>query len=145
MTIYLAAPFEHLLTMRTLRESLVADGVAVNSRWLSETPEENMAVLSSSPTAKELGRVYALRDLEDIDAADVVVVYNPVAFKNAGTGGRHVELGYAIGRHKTVILYNGYPSNVFHYLVLYADTYPALVEMLTKIAHVMDYNTAKTV
>lgn len=132
MTVYLAAPFEHLETMKALRWCLEQEGFTVNASWLSETKAENDAVLASKPSVSA-GTDYALRDLEDIDAADVIVVYNPVAFYKHGTGGRHVELGYALGKNKLIILYGGKPSNVFHHLVPVADTLKDLTAMLHRM------------
>jgi hypothetical protein len=45
----------------------------------------------------------------------VFILYNPSKYHNSGTGGRHVELGYAICRVMR-IFYIGEKENIFHFL-----------------------------
>jgi nucleoside 2-deoxyribosyltransferase len=107
MRIYLAAPFEKQSAMRGLAADLRAEGFQVEARWLAEGTE--------SPTAEMMAQ-HAQHDLDDIKDADVVVVYNPTDYYHYGTGGRHVEFGYALGTGKPIVLFGGRPSNVFHTL-----------------------------
>ncbi len=81
-------------------------GHVVTSRWLKAGHEMG---------AKE-DRVFALEDLDDVATASVLLAINPPGWEEKGTGGRHVELGYALARGKRVILM-GKRSNVFHALV----------------------------
>lgn len=60
-------------------------------------------------------RLVARQDLADVDAADTLLAFNPVGWENVGTGGRHVEFGYAVARGKQIVLY-GVRSNIFHHL-----------------------------
>jgi nucleoside 2-deoxyribosyltransferase len=57
----------------------------------------------------------AINDLSDIDDADLVVVFSPKNALKVGTGGRHVEFGYAYGIGKPIVLV-GKHGNAFHYL-----------------------------
>ena len=107
MKIYIAAPYpirEHAVSVMGLLESY---GHSVTSRWL-KAPDE-------------LNDSYAREDLADVEAADMLLALNPPEFENAGTGGRHVELGFALypiimlGQLKRVALI-GNPSNIFHML-----------------------------
>jgi nucleoside 2-deoxyribosyltransferase len=101
MKVYIAAPFPIRDEAVTLMHQLEALGFEVTSRWL-KAPDE-------------LADEHARKDLEDVSEADVLLALNPEAFENAGTGGRHVELGYAIARRKRIVLL-GKRSNIFHYL-----------------------------
>lgn len=101
MRIYIAAPYptrEHAITVMRRLEHL---GHEVTSRWL-KAPDE-------------LADDHARKDLDDVAAADVLVALNDVDWENAGTGGRHVEFGYALAMGKMIVLV-GRRSNIFHYL-----------------------------
>ena len=106
MKIYLASPFEKQPFMRVVRGHLQERGYEVTADWLDEKTETGQDA------------ALAQRDIAAIQAADVVVVYNPQEFRYSGTGGRHVELGIALMLDKVVVLL-GERSNVFHHLVLH--------------------------
>lgn len=98
--VYIAAPAPLIDHARALRNVLVAAGDQVTARWL-DVPFED------TPAAARM-------DLDDIDAADLLIALNPEPWRQKGTGGRHVELGYALARGKQVLLV-GARTNVFHY------------------------------
>lgn len=131
MKIYLAAPFEKQLLMKAVAIGLRGKGFTVTSRWLEEDTD--------TPGSSD----HAVRDIEDIHDADIVAVYNPIDFYRAGTGGRHVEFGYAIALGKAVILV-GRPSNVFHRLDLIAQvgTIDELFEHLDGVRRLVVENVA---
>ena len=104
VTIYLAAPFELISVMGVLAADLTRAGFTIRASWLLADPDD-----------LDLYAADALRDLTDIDAADIVVVANPPEYYRSGSGGRHVEMGYALALGKPVVLW-GHPSNVFHLL-----------------------------
>lgn len=106
MTFYLAGKFRWRLVIRQIATKLKAHGHTINGRWLTGHDGPMM-----SP---EVQALYAAEDFEDIDTAEVVVVFQfPVDEPEPSTG-RHVELGYALGTGKPVILV-GLPTSVFHY------------------------------
>ncbi len=99
--VYIAAPYPvRDLAIRMMRR-LELQRMYVTSRWLKQEDEINEA--------------HALMDLADVACADVIVVLNPEGWCNFGTGGRHVELGYAIALKKPILLV-GERSNIFHHL-----------------------------
>ena len=100
MKVYIAAPYVRRQAAQWLRGTLETAGVEVTSRWLSELNNNDHAG--------------AQMDLDDVDAADAIILYNPPNFHREG-GGRHVEFGYAIAQGKRLILV-GTPSVIFHYL-----------------------------
>ena len=101
MHVYIAAPNELLEDARLVRTKLKHAGIVVTSRWLNGL--------------ESLSDRCATMDLADVDAADVLLLLNPLNWERSGTGGRHVELGYALARQKKILIV-GVRSNVFHYL-----------------------------
>ena len=101
MKIYIAAPYPIRNEAIGVMLQLQALGHTVTSRWL-KAPDE-------------LADEHARKDLADIDEADCLLALNPEDWENAGTGGRHIEFGYAIATGKLLVLL-GRRSNIFHYL-----------------------------
>lgn len=100
--VYIAAPFP----LRDYAVAMMHDlerrfGFEVTSRWL-KAPDE-------------LADEHARKDLADIAAADVLLAINPSDWIDKGTGGRHVELGYALALGIPIVLL-GSRSNIFHHL-----------------------------
>jgi hypothetical protein len=54
-------------------------------------------------------------DLQDIEAADTLVLFSEDPLIGTPRGGRHFETGYAFGRGKRVVIVGG-EENIFHYL-----------------------------
>lgn len=101
--VYLSASFLRQAEMRDVREKLALHGIRVVSSWLDEQnqrPEE----------------VCAARDLEDIENADELLSFTELSDAGYMTGGRHVELGYALGRGVSRFAIIGPRENVFHHL-----------------------------
>jgi hypothetical protein len=118
--VYIAAPYPCIEDANDLASRFVDDGIVVTSRWLRGDGD-------LSPT-------WARRDLGDVAAADVLVALNPPEWHERGTGGRHVELGFALAMWKPIVLV-GEISNIFHRLpevrhALDADAAVALVRGL---------------
>ena len=111
LKVYLASRHEDRDDIIRVRRQLVKNGIFVTSRWLLEG-----GILKTPIVENEReGSLHVLQnDLEDIEAADVVVVFSPrKAFCNS-TGGRHVEFGYSLKAGKILILV-GWRENVFHW------------------------------
>ena len=107
INVYLAGRYESMDVMREVRE--VWGGgkrrAVVTSRWIDG---------KHSDATRALSAVAATEDLEDIDAAEVLVIWSPREHFRTGRGGRHVEVGYALARGKRIILV-GERENVFHH------------------------------
>jgi nucleoside 2-deoxyribosyltransferase len=106
--VYLAAQFARRDELRGYRDALAVSGVVVTSRWLDSHEDDGHCMPAY------LARC-AVEDLEDIDRADMVVCFTESPETSAKRGGRHVELGYALARGKTVIV-AGPRENVFCHL-----------------------------
>lgn len=126
MKVYLTAMWDRQSNMRDVREKLQADGIVVTSRWLDEKPSGPM---ESHPV--EVVAAGAQMDLDDIDGADAVIVFSEDRLIGYTTGGRHVELGYAIAKGKPIIVV-GPRENVFFYLpqIRFADSVAEAVEII---------------
>jgi len=101
MRIYIAAPYPIRHQAVEVMNWLEATGHTVTSRWLRGEVEGN---------TDENAR----KDFDDIASSDALLLINPQDWANVGTGGRHVELGYALAIGITVILL-GVRTNVFHH------------------------------
>ena len=105
--VYLAGPYEFRDELKRARDlyHVKKNLFEVTSRWLDQeeyrhTPE-NLAAC-------------AKKDYEDIEESKVLVVFNPIGWVNRGSGGRHVEVGYAIGKGIPVVNY-GYTKTAMYY------------------------------
>jgi nucleoside 2-deoxyribosyltransferase len=101
MTVYIAAPYPEREAAIGIMMMLEAAGIEVTSTWLRGLDEMN--------------EEYARRDLTDVARADALVAWNPPGWWEKGTGGRHVEFGYALALGMPIILI-GERSNIFHFL-----------------------------
>lgn len=111
--VYLAAWTRRAAEMRLYASSLFRPrGLEVVSRWHNE---ENFANNAEVAAGEREARRQAMRDLGDIDASTALLM-----FTEGGKGGRHVELGYALGlrrRGQAIdIAVCGDRENVFHAL-----------------------------
>lgn len=115
--VYIAAPFQLKTEARVLRTFLQRHGITVTARWLD----------GSLTTERE----NALTCLQDVRAAQALVLLNPEVWEDRGTGGRHTELGYALALGYPVFLH-GQPSNAFHHLPQVRNTgyYWQLIQLL---------------
>lgn len=82
-------------------QRLEAAGHVITSRWL-KAPDE-------------MSDAFAREDLADVARADLLLAYHPGGWHDKGTGGRHVEFGYALALGKQVVLL-GKRTNIFHHL-----------------------------
>lgn len=102
MKIYLAAPFGDRPKMEVMADTLKSHGYEITARWVYGG-EDGL-------TREDIAKL----DIDDVDAADVVVSFTfPRGTPSTG-GGRHVEFGYALAKGKRLIVI-GHRENVFHH------------------------------
>jgi nucleoside 2-deoxyribosyltransferase len=101
MRVYIAAPYPTRNDAITLMHAIEKLGHSVTSRWLTQIDDDG-------PDA-------AMMDIMDIERCDVLLLWNPIAWHNAGTGGRHFEMGYAAAIGKRLVVLGARSSN-FHHL-----------------------------
>ena len=108
ITVYIASDYRHKKAMETLAAHLRENRIGVTSRWL-RMPKEDFEVLPDNVKAARIEM-----DLKDIRTAAVFVAVSPSEFRSSGTGGRHVELGYALQLRKPIVLV-GERTNIIHW------------------------------
>lgn len=114
MKIYLAARYSRHPEMRAYRDDLEDLGHTVTSRWINGHHQMAEATMFTAGAPEEVNR-FALEDLEDLRAADLVINFTEVPRSGNNRGGRHVEFGmaHALGLGLIIV---GHRENVFHYL-----------------------------
>ena len=120
MKLYLAARFSRQLELRKYADELRSNGIIVTSRWLGQHDESTYEELTPEGCQK-----CGEHDVEDVLAADGIVSFTePNGIPNTSRGGRHVELGIAIGAGKKLYAI-GPRENVFHWLpsILWYETF----------------------
>jgi nucleoside 2-deoxyribosyltransferase len=106
--VYIAADSHQQGNVKLLRDALLHYDVVVTSRWIDADLE------AFHPTAEEVLTRAAEENFLDIRAARYLIAYNPLISHKTGTGGRHVEVGYALGQGKHVLYIGEKLENVFH-------------------------------
>ena len=105
--VYLAARYSRRLEVISYREELEEWGYAVQARWLSgdHQLEDNGAPVGET----------ANQSLEDVNVADIVILFTEPPRSKRNRGGRHVAFGMALANNARVIVV-GYRENIFHWL-----------------------------
>lgn len=89
MKIYLASRWKQRLALHPIREEITRLGHVVTSGWLDE--------INDPPEWA------ALRDLHDVDRADLLILWHELALPIQSLyGGMFVEVGFALGKHKDI-------------------------------------------
>ncbi len=126
MKIYLAARYSRRLELCEYRKALVAQGHTVTSRWLNGTHQisdrgtplgddgENL-VEGGGAEAAALRAKFAEDDLRDVNDANLLIAFTEPPRSAPNRGGRHVELGIALGNCIPVIVV-GHRENIFCWL-----------------------------
>lgn len=122
MKIYLAAPYSARDHIRDLRDSISLLNIKVTSGWLNGGSEINETTIGASwASSDERVKKGTSGDFADIDAADGVLMFTGNFIRKVWpsinedtlhTGGRHVEVGYALAHKKPVVILGEF-ENVF--------------------------------
>jgi hypothetical protein len=127
--IYLAARYTRRLELCGYRTDLEARGHRVPARWLlgaHQIDDKGLMLGSAGEQAVEdpdgvtldlaetikLRERFALDDFEDVCAAELLIAFTELPRAGASRGGRHVELGIALGRAKPTVII-GPRENIF--------------------------------
>ena len=141
LKVYVAGMFFTKELRKSQATELRASGITVTSRWLDESVPHTV-------TMKDVPDKYheetAQADLEDIDNADILIAFVPtdseltqVSIATASRGGRHVEMGYALGKNKQIFVV-GPKENIFHHMpygVTHFDSFMKLKLYLERMYH----------
>lgn len=146
---YVAGTYRRRAELAQLAESLqVATGWKSTARWLLTPPDSAymcpnhtgngcLVCGGSGDVAEhypEAAARFARNDLQDVAAAGVLIAVTECpGAPGAGRGGRHVELGYALGLNISVVVF-GPAENIFtHLAVAHASTFTQLVARIKAI------------
>lgn len=127
MKVYIAAPYAARELAKSYADELATIGIECTSTWVTETTEINsQSTGAATGLADDQVYEHVNTDLRDINRADVLVHltavhvwrdtrndYSSSKAPALHSGGRHVELGYALARNKFIVNV-GDPENVFH-------------------------------
>lgn len=139
MRIYIAGPYVARDYLRGVAAVLTAQGHTITSRWLHEEHELTPGVLAAAEAlTDEQVRQHVLDDMADVEAATALVIFTADAIRAAlprvnpdrlTSGGRHVEMGYALAWRKPVYVV-GQPENVFQRCAVVYETAHEMGEAL---------------
>jgi nucleoside 2-deoxyribosyltransferase len=116
---YLAAKYDKRCTILSIAAILMLNGYEVTAKWLDGTHED---------TGPDVAAKFATADLDSVEEADTLVLFNLPISDPQQSSGRHVELGYALALNKKVIIVGG-GNSIFYEL---ADERYATVEEFLK-------------
>lgn len=114
MKIYIAARFSKRPECNELAHALQAQGHTITSRWVKPDSDHVLPTGLSAQAADKERERFAVEDLEDVQACELLVSLQEEP-RNNSRGGRHVEFGLAIGLDKRVACI-GPRETVFHHL-----------------------------
>lgn len=98
--------------MRAVATDLEAAGLVITSRWLGSPAPLTASDLEPGGSGEQL----AMMDLEDLRRSDICLAFTEDSHQvSRGRGGRHTELGMAIGLGLKVLIV-GPREHVFHAL-----------------------------
>ena len=136
MKVYIAAPYGAREQVREYCDSLLKLGHTPMSRWAYGSRPITTGTTRSAPHLSDAeADTYAQGDLVDVSRSDCLIMLtedaSDILAGGAASGGRHIELGYALAIGKTVIVV-GDPENIFHRsgLVRRVDTWEEAIEQL---------------
>lgn len=153
MKVYLASAYCGRDLLRRLAVDFHEAGHDHTSRWLAATHEITPATEGAALGHDHAYTVQHVRqDFDDIDEADALVMFTPSALLALdpslgtgvlGSGGRHIETGYALGHGKPVIVV-GAPENIFHRGACHiVQTVEAAITVLDKLQAIRELPIAR--
>lgn len=136
LKVYVAARYDRKDEVTEIVECLMCDGFTVTSTWHRE-PYAPKVQLPDLPEDEH--RDLALRDIRELDEADVILLLTDPPTEPHVRGGKHVEFGYALAKDKELICC-GPAENIFHHLprVWIVDDFHAAVEVL-RVLSIREY------
>jgi 3-deoxy-D-manno-octulosonic-acid transferase len=93
--------------------AMVANGMRLREAFGRQRP---VLLCASTREGEEELILDAFRDAAAVLPADTLLLLNAPEWMQAGTGGRHVEFGYALALGKRIVVVGDAPGNVFHRL-----------------------------
>lgn len=139
LKVYLAAPYAARDALRPFADELSVIGMKCTSGWLFGDGDIATGEGAATEQSAETIREEALADLRAVGQSDCIVQFSGLAIEalrvkgQMHSGGRHIELGYALARGRRAIVI-GYAENIFQRtLCTVVDNWHAAVLQLCKI------------
>jgi nucleoside 2-deoxyribosyltransferase len=107
LKVYLAGSVKEVETIRKYKTIIRNSGIAVTSTWI----DLNTYIEEDGNQDDETSKYYAKSDIEDIDAAHLLIF---IRGENKSPG-KTTEIGYALGTAKPIFFVGGRPYSVFHH------------------------------
>jgi nucleoside 2-deoxyribosyltransferase len=121
MNIYVAASFNSVTRIQDEVEALEERGHTVTGVWFQG--HDPIEKIWDGNFGGRIAEVMSLRDLNAIDRAELMIIDT---LDPSSSGGRNVELGYALAKSKRIILI-GEPTTIFFALI--REAYSSWEEM----------------
>lgn len=119
MKIYLASRYSRREELCGYREKLRAAGHQVDAVWLNGqhqiSDDDEGDDGSVTDRAARLRSKFAAEDFRDVQFCELLIAFTEPPRSNTSRGGRHVELGIALGMMKRVWVV-GHRENIFCWL-----------------------------
>lgn len=127
MKIYLASRYSRREELCGYRVQLEELGHTVTSRWLNGKHQisnegapigdhgEKLVEDGSCEVAAALRQSFAVEDVMDVQAAEMVISFTEEPRSGHSRGGRHVEFGIGLERGADMVVI-GHRENLFHWL-----------------------------
>lgn len=148
MRVYLAGPYQHKEKITACAEQLRALRIEVTSSWLEE-PHKPTTQMHELTHEEHLG--YALRDVQDVFAADAMIFFNEPT-KTIVRAGRHVEFGMVValnyvaansnilGGMRPIFVVGSDFENIFHHVphVFHFDCWELALDAVCRYQFTME-------
>lgn len=122
MKIYLASRYSRREELCEYRKKLEDLGHSVTSRWLNgkhQISDGGKPIGNHGESLVEgddgSSSEHAREDVKDVEDCDLLIAFTEPPRSNASRGGRHVELGLALGLKKRIFVI-GHRENIFCWL-----------------------------
>jgi nucleoside 2-deoxyribosyltransferase len=127
--IYLASSFSLLKEVEQLAGELARRGHELTCRWWTKSFHETNTVANGGFYGKATIRAVGLRNLMKIDQADLLIFLTSTTKLEKHTGG-NIEVGYAFGKNKPVIIVGIIKESAMYSPAIHVDTVAELWPVL---------------
>ncbi len=129
MKIYLASSFGLLKEVEALAGELARRGHTLTCRWWTKSFHETNTVANGGFYSKATIRAVGMRNLKKIDQADMLIFLTSTTKLEKHTGG-NIEVGYAFGKNKPVIIVGVIKESAMYSPAIHVDTVAELWPVL---------------
>jgi hypothetical protein len=115
MFIYLCSRYSRRDELRQVRERLQNAGHTITSEWLdTDWVIDAEKEFAASHAPAEFREEYAVKDLDNVLACEILIAFTEPSGNGGLRGGRHVEFGAALAWGKKIVVV-GQRENIFYF------------------------------